>query len=203
MKRHITIFFLGVALLFSFASSVEARTVGMVANIYSNSVTVFDTDTDTVLGVVTLPAGSIGINDVFVDSSGKLGVVSDSDNELYFIDLSATPPRLDDGINPVTIANSGRNISEISNGELLVTGEGYQPFSIVDTYDRQWVDTLSNNYGIDVSTACDNTNVSLLGISRYDLYNLYDSTLRQIMIHGSTGDTGETLPLSGEYNSIA
>ncbi|PJB81653.1 MAG: hypothetical protein CO088_04600 [Candidatus Yonathbacteria bacterium CG_4_9_14_0_8_um_filter_46_47] len=105
--NHIFAFFLGVVLLFSFTAIVDAQTIGMVANMYDSSVTVFDTDTDTVLGVVALPEGE-ATGDIVIDSYGARGFVAGWGGKIFVVDLSQTPPRFADGVNPIFTPGSPR-----------------------------------------------------------------------------------------------
>lgn len=62
----------------------------MVADDSTASVTVFDTDTDTVVGAVSGISGS-AVGDVAITADQTLGFVTNFNNQVYVIDLTAPP----------------------------------------------------------------------------------------------------------------
>ncbi|HYE35531.1 hypothetical protein [Methylocaldum sp.] len=177
------------------APSVSARTLGLVADNTESSVTVFDADTDTVLGSMTITPGSIG--DVLVTPDQTRGFVTNFNSEVFVIDLTASPPRLAGGMNPIPIANNGEDLSISPDGKFLVVSNGRdpQPISVIDIATQTEIHTLSvgsNTNSIDVCS-----NGSVLATSS-------DGTVRRLTLSG-TGtltDTGERLSLGDEPNNV-
>ncbi len=81
-----------VFLLFLSATSARAQ-FGIIADDATDSAIVFDAATDTVLGSVLIGPGTAGggIGDCAITGDQTLGMVTDNQNQLWFIDL--TPPR--------------------------------------------------------------------------------------------------------------
>ena len=76
-----------------------AQTIGMVADDTTNSVTVFNADTDTVIGSVALPNTGSAVGDCSITSDQTLGFVTDFNFQVHVIDLSG--PALAGGTNPI------------------------------------------------------------------------------------------------------
>lgn len=82
---------LGAATLLAFALGLDpmaaaAQTLGMVVDDFTSSVTVFNADTDTVIGSVAIGPGLVE-GDCTINSDGTLGFVTNFNNELWVIDL--------------------------------------------------------------------------------------------------------------------
>ena len=85
-KRN-TLFFMVVPSVL-LTASLGAQTIGMVAD-FSGFVTVFNADTDTVIGSVELPGVfDFTTGDCSITSDQSLGFVTDMDNQVHVIDLS-------------------------------------------------------------------------------------------------------------------
>ncbi len=117
-------------------------TLGIVANYATNSVTVFDTATDTVLGSVSIP-GYNTMGDVAI--VGDLGFVTDFRNQVWVIDLAVSPPVLASGTNPISISNYGEDIAISPDQKFLVVvdGSATQPISVIDIASRTEINTFS------------------------------------------------------------
>ena len=82
-----------VAVLALPATPAPAQNIGMVADDSTASVTVFDADTDTVLGTVALPTGP-AIGDCSITADRTLGFVTNFTGNVFVIDLTTVPPAL-------------------------------------------------------------------------------------------------------------
>src|SRR5207249_4686185 len=81
----------------------SGQTRGMVADNSTHSVTVFNADTDTVLGTVFLPGFGSGTGDCSITADLTRGFVTDFTNQVWVIDLTTSPPSLPSGTNPILI----------------------------------------------------------------------------------------------------
>jgi DNA-binding beta-propeller fold protein YncE len=180
------------------APSLFARTLGMVADDATRSVTVFDADTDTVLGsVTTIPGFSIG--DVVITPDQTRGFVTNFNSEVFVIDLTALPPRLAEGPNPIPISNHGEELAISPDGKFLLVCDSIdpQPISVVDIASQTEIHTLF--VGSDTSSIEVCSDGSVLAVS------YTDRRVRRLTIDGAglLRDTGEGLSLgSDEPNNV-
>lgn len=175
--------------------AVSARTLGMVADNTESTVTVFDADTDSVLGTVPIPPGTIG--DVLITPDQKRGFVTNFNNEVSVIDLTASPPRLAEGTNPIRISNFGEYLSISPDGKYLVASDGnaVQPISVIDIAAQREIQTLSVDSDTNSVDICRDGSVLATSTS---------GTVRRLMIDGDGAltDTGEVLSLDDEPNNV-
>jgi WD40 repeat protein len=188
--------FSGTILVLALQSpEISARTLGLVADNTESSVTIFDADTDTVLGSVPIPPGTIG--DVLITPDQRWGFVTNFKNEVFVIDLAASPPRLAEGTNPTRISNLGEDLAISPDGKFLVVSDGnaVQPISVVDIESRTEIHTLSVDSDTNSVDVCRDGSV---------LVTSSTGTVRRLMIDsaGALKDTGETLLLDGEPNNV-
>ena len=141
----------------------DAQSIGMVADSFKRSVTVFDADQDVYLGVVRLPSGYYG--DCSITADLTLGFVGDWRGRIWVIDLTASPPTLAAGPNPIKIANRGEDtaISPDQRRLLVSAGGLIQPISVIDIATRAQVATLS--FGLDHNSVEIASDGSLLATS--------------------------------------
>jgi hypothetical protein len=112
----------------------HAAEVGMVANHGSGSVTVFDLNTDTVVGSVAIGGGNI--LDCSIDAQAGLGYVGDFATHIFAIDLST--PALAGGTNPIVTSISTEDTTITTDRRFLLTCDGsiFQPVSVIDLTTR-------------------------------------------------------------------
>ena len=117
---------------FALAPIAVAGPIGMVCDDGSDSVVVFDADTNHVLGVVLLGVGA-AVGDCTVARDQAYGYVTDGLGGVWVIDLTVSPPALAAGPNPiVTSAVAVRSALDPLDRRLLVCGaEG--SVSVVET----------------------------------------------------------------------
>jgi hypothetical protein len=175
--------------------AVSARTLGLVADNTESTVTVFDADTDSVLGTVPIPPGTIG--DVLITPDQKRGFVTNFNNEVSVIDLTASPPRLAEGTNPIRISNFGEDLSISPDGKYLVASDGnaVQPISVIDIAAQREIQTLSVDSDTNSVDICRDGSVLATSTS---------GTVRRLTIDGDGAltDTGEVLSLNDEPNNV-
>ncbi len=181
------------------ASPLCARTLGMVADNTTASVTIFDADTDTVLGSVRIETAGLAIGDVLITPDQTRGFVTNFNSEVFVIDLTASPPRLADGTNPIPIANNGEDLSISPDGKFLLVSDGLftQPISVIDIAKQAETSTMS--VGTDTNSIDVCSDGSVLATSSAD------ATVRRLVLSedGTLKDTGEVLSLGfGEPNNV-
>lgn len=168
-------------------TSAGAQTRGLVANIFPNTVTIFDADTDVVLGSVYLPAADL-VGDCAVSPDGSLGFVTGFNSNVYVIDMATFS--LAAGTNPIPISNEGGDIAVSPDGKYLLVSAGNDgsiaPLSVIDIATRTEINTLrvgQNHISVDV---CADGSV---------LTSSTDGYVRRLTIDGAGNltDTGEAL----------
>ena len=170
--------------------------LAMVANDATSSVTVFDMNTDTVLGSVSL--GSSFAFDCSLDGQTSLGYVSDFSGHIWAIDAGAGPPVLASGTNPIVSTINTEDTSMTPDRKFLLSCDGFsvEPISVIDVATRTEVSTFllpSQCTGVEVCA-----DGSVLTVE-------YDSNIiRRLTIDGvgNLTDTGESLSLGAAFNVI-
>lgn len=181
------------------ALPVSARTLGLVADNGTASVTVFDADTDTVLGSLDINTAGLAIGDVLVTPDQTRGFVTNFNSEVVVIDLTASPPRLAEGTNPIPIANNGEDLALSCDGKFLLVSDGLftQPVSVVDI--ARQIETSTRSVGTDTNS------VAVCGDGSVLVTSSADAAVRRFTL-GDSGilqDTGESLSLGfAEPNNV-
>jgi hypothetical protein len=121
-----------------------AQTIGMVAD-RDGAVIVFDADADIVMGSITLPTGGRTVGDCAMTADQTLGFVTDFQFRIWVIDLTASPPALASGTNPINISNNGEDLTITFDQKYLLACDGgnIQPISVVDIATRTEINTFS------------------------------------------------------------
>jgi hemolysin type calcium-binding protein len=137
------------------ATPVMPQTIGMVADNATHSVTVFNADTDTVLGTVELPGSDGAIGDCSITSDQTRGFVTDFGSQVWAIDLTTSPPSLAPDPNPIAIVNFGEDTALSPDQRFLVVcdGSAVQPISVVDRTTQTEVSTF------DLGSDCNSVDV--------------------------------------------
>jgi DNA-binding beta-propeller fold protein YncE len=173
-----------------------AQTLGMVADHATQSVTVFNADTDTVLGTVPILQGLIG--DCAIAPDSRLGFVTDFLQTLWVIDLSASPPALAAGVNPIPISNQGEDLALTPDGRFLVVCDGglVQPVSVVDVASRMEIDTLDLGISCNAVDVCEDGSVLISSQS--------DGKVHRLVLDeaGQLSDTGEAVSADSPINVV-
>ncbi|MGV3721684.1 MAG: PKD domain-containing protein [Actinomycetota bacterium] len=114
-----------LALLLSVSPAVAS--VGMVADNASKKITVFNADSDALLGSVTIPTnGRLG--DCVINANESLGYVSDSTGSIWVIDLLKSPPALSNqGVNPIHAGIRPQELAISSDQKYLVACGSHLP----------------------------------------------------------------------------
>lgn len=184
---------LAAPLLLGLGASVEAQVIGMVADNQTHQVTVFDANTNTVLGTVAIGPGRV-VGDCSITPDQKLGFVTDFEGRIWVVDLTSSPPALAAGINPIAISNNALDTALTADGRyLLVCGNTTTTFdgqvSVVDVESRTEIETFDSvGYCASVDV-CDDNSV-LVGDA--------PMRVRRLVVDGNGGltDTGDLLAFS-------
>jgi WD40 repeat protein len=184
-----------VALLAA-VTPAATQTIGMVADNLTGSVTIFDADTDTVLGTVVLPNPGLTVGDCSLALDRGLGFVTDFDYHVWAIDIAALS--LAGGGNPIAISNQSEDTSLSPDGKFLVTCDGAlpQPVSVVDVDTGAEINTFSLGHECNSVEVCDDGSVLVTA--------LYSKKVRRLTLDaaGTLTDTGESLTLWGQPNNV-
>lgn len=184
-----------VALLVA-VTPAATQTIGMVADGLAGSVTIFDADTDTVLGSVTLPNPGPTIGDCSLALDRGLGFVTDFDYHVWAIDIAGLS--LAAGTNPIAISNRSEDTSLSPDGKFLVTCDGalQQPVSVVDVDTGVEIGTFSLGHECNSVEVCDDGSVLVTA--------LYSKRVRRLTLDdaGTLTDTGESMSLWGQPNNV-
>jgi Ca2+-binding RTX toxin-like protein len=173
---------------------LSAKTLGMVADKTTISVTVFDPDTHAILGTVPItPLGSAETGDVIITPDLKRGFVAIMNNQVFVIDLTTSPPSLAGGTNPIFISTAGTDLSISPDGKFLVVSSDFnlQPISVIDIATQAEISTFFTGTDAFAVDTCSDSSVLVA--------SLRENTVRRLILSG-TGiltDTGEVLSLTG------
>ena len=171
------------------AAPAAPQTIGMVADNATESVTVFNADSDTVLGSVAIGSGP-AIGDCSITQDQTLGFITDFAYGVWVIDLAGLPV-LAGGINPIPISNAGEDTSLSPNGQFLLVCDGanIEPVSVVDVASRTETSTFALAGECNAVEACGDGSVLTATFS--------DSSVRRLILDGfgNLADSGDP-PLS-------
>lgn len=168
------------------AMPAAAQTLGIVMDFNTHKAVVFNADTDTVIGSVPIEGGS-DIGSCSISQDQKLAYATNLGSQVWVLNL--TPPSLADGPNPISISNSGEDISISPDGKFAVVcdGNALQPVSVIDLAARAEIGTF------DLGSDCNSAEVCKDGSVLVTSFG--NSQLRRLILSG-TGvltDTGESL----------
>jgi len=196
VSRRLYPVFVVIALL-AVSSPLAAQTIGMVVDWGNPSVTVFEADTDTILGTVPIPVFGRLSSDCSIALDEGLGFVTDFRSQLWVVDLAELD--LAAGVNPIRLSNRGEDTSLSPDGRFLAVCDGalVQPVSVVDIATRVEVDTFYLGHDCNAVEVCDDGSVLVT--------SLLAQSVRRLVLDsaGSLSDTGETLSLAGQPNDVA
>jgi hemolysin type calcium-binding protein len=200
MKAKICTFV--VTMLAAAPLELSAKTLGMVADDATAAVTVFDADTHAVLGTVSITPGS-AIGDVLITPDLKWGFVTNSNSQVWVIDLTTLPPSLAGGTNPIPISNFGDDLSISPDGKFLIVADGTpftQPISVINIAAQAEVSTFfraADPLSVDV---CSDGSVLVTSF----IPALERATVRRLNLSagGTLTDTGEKLSVGNGPTNV-
>jgi len=144
MNRTLLSASVGALTFFSLTRTAHAQTLGMVADDSTHRVTVFDADSNTVLGSVDVPGFRSCFGDCIITPDRQLGFVTNFEEVVWVIDLSGGAPVLAGGTNPIPVSTPGEDLAISLDGKFLLVGDGAAdaPLSVVDIATRAEVSTF-------------------------------------------------------------
>jgi hypothetical protein len=177
------------------ATPVVGQNVGMVVDSTTAKAVVFNADTDTVTGSVTIGSGSDGDCSISLDQT--LGFATDFLGEVWVINLS--PVGLASGTNPIPIANLGEDTSLSPNGKHLLVCDGSfaEPVSVIDIAARAQIGTLPTG-----SPDCNSVDVASNGSVLVTSSSAGDVRRLTIDSSGTLTNTGEVMSAGGKPNNV-
>jgi Ca2+-binding RTX toxin-like protein len=185
---------------------LSAKTLGMVADNETDSVTVFDADTHAILGTVPIPPGEFfnAIGDVLIAPDLKQGFVTNFDRNVFVIDLTTSPPSLAGGTNPIPISALGDDLSISLDEKFLVAANGHPkqggPISVVDIAARSQISTSTVNGDGTSVDVCSDGSVLVTTRTLFEGQRVHRLTMSAT---GTLTDTGEALLLlSGDPTNV-
>lgn len=165
-------------------TTASAATLGLVLDRVTHTATVFDADSDRVRGSVPIsPALQVG--DCAISADQSRGFVSSRSGAISVIDLTAIPPRLADGPNPIPIANPGGDTTISEDGRHLLSCGGSPLISIVDIASQREVGIFDLGASCEAVDAC--ADGSVLVESQGQVRRL------RLDASGGLSDTGERI----------
>lgn len=163
---------------------VSAATLGLALDRVTHTATVFDADSDRVRGSVLI-APAVQLGDCVITADQSRGFVSSRSGAISVIDLSAVPPRLADGPNPIPIANPGGDTTISEDGRYLLSCGGTSLISIVDIASQHEVGIFDLGASCEAVEAC--ADGSVLVESQRQVRRL------RLDASGGLSDTGERI----------
>ena len=198
MKRLV-----GMACLLSWIAAfpvvpIAAQTLGMIVDNATRKAVVFNADTDTVTGSVSL-GGYSSTGDCLIDPTRGLGFVTDFQRHVWAINLS--PAGLPSAPNPIPIATTGEDISLRPNAQHLVVCDGasWEPVSVIDVATRTQIFTFATATGEYCNSVefASNDSVLVSSSNAGNVRRLYMSP------SGTLSDTGEAMSVADPNNTVA
>jgi cysteine-rich repeat protein len=168
--------------------------IAMAANAGSLKVTVFDMNTDTVLGSLSIGGEVL---DCSVDAQRNLGYVSNfNGQQISAIDTAAVPPAFASGSNPIPTTISPEDTAITPDGRFLLSCDGglQQPIAVIDLTTRTEVSDFMLPGGCLGVEVC--SDFSVLTVSDFN------GAIRRLTIDGTghLADTGDSLTMAGAFN---
>jgi hypothetical protein len=179
--------------------ALEGTSLGMVVDDLSNSATVFNADTNTILGTVSpLGAAPEGSGDCAITADGRRGFFTNFNSTITVVDLTTTPPSQAPAPNPISIGNPGEDTSLSADQRFLVVCDGSRvaPISVIDVATQTVVSEF--NSGSD----CNSVDVCSDGSVLFTSFNTSRARRLTLSASGILTDTGESLALTQQPNNI-
>jgi hypothetical protein len=187
-----------VVVVTSMAASLAGQTRGVIVDNATHKAIVFNADSDTIIGSVTLPSQSLGEGSCTVTLDQKFAFVTDFNSHLWAINLHS-PPSLTAAPNPIPISNFGEDTSLSPNGKQVVAcdGSAFQVVSVVDVASRQEIGTLATG-----SPDCNAVDVAQRGSVL--VTSFAGANVRRLTIDasGKLTNTGEVMAAGGDPNNV-
>ena len=189
LPRLASIFALATCWL-ALSVSAHATHLALALDDNSDQAVVFDTQLGVVVGSpIALGPGAVGDCVILPDES--LGFVVDHASNLWVVDLTATPPTLAGGVNPIVLSNSGQDVAVAPGAERLVSCGITNFVSVIDVATRSEIDTFDLGHSCSSVEVCSDGSV-LVGHADF-VNNDWNVRRLQLSAAGVLSDTAEIL----------
>jgi hypothetical protein len=169
---------------------------GMIVDGETDTVILFDSTIDEVVGTVALGTSPETLGDCAVSPVYSLGFSTDQASQLWAVDLASTPPQLAPTPNPIPISHQGQDVAITQDGLYLLScaGPTSAPISVTDIATQTEIGTLH------LGTDCNAIDVCADGTVLATSYN--SNTVRRLAIDesGVLTNTGDSLLISSPVN---
>jgi sugar lactone lactonase YvrE len=177
--------------------ALSGSSLGMVVNNTTGGATVFNADTNTILGTIPglgTPGSATG--DCSITSDGRKAFFTRGNSNVTVVDLTGASPTFAGPPNPIGIANSGGDIVLSPDGKfLLVCDTGrIAPISVIDVATQTEISTF--NTGAD----CNSIDVCSDGSVLITSFNTDRVRRLSLSSSGALTDTGQALGVSNPVN---
>ncbi len=168
---------------------LQAGTLGIAGDDNGDRAVVFDAQSKTILGAVSVGPGAVG--DCAITPDRSLGLIVDYASNLWLIDLTQAPPVLASGTNPILISSLGQDVDLNPSGEYALVCGGTDFVSVVDLATRTEIDSFDLGHGCQSVEVCDDNSVLVGWLSIPDNGRL----VRKLHLNGAgqLSDSGDSM----------
>jgi hypothetical protein len=175
---------------------LKGSSLGMVIDNATGSATVFNADTNTILGTVQ-GLGFPGLpGDCSITADGTKGFFTPFNSSVTVVDLTTTVPTLAGTPNPIPIASPGFDTALSPDGKFLVVGDGgsFAPLSVIDVATQTQVSTFD--------LGDDSASLDVCSDGSVLVTSFFSNRVRRLRLSASgvLTDTGESLFANGPVN---
>ena len=177
--------------------ALAAASLGMAVDNLTGSATVFDADTNVVLGTVAgLGAPPLASGDCSIAADGSKAFFTRFNDSVTVVDLTGPTPVQAAAPNPIAIANPGEDTALSPDGKFLVVCDGSAPapISVIDVATQTQISTFST--GAD----CNSVDVCSDGSVLVTSFGLAVVRRLTLSASGTLADTGESLSVNAPVN---
>jgi hypothetical protein len=176
---------------------LSGSSLGMVVDQASQSATVFDANTNAILG--TVPGlGGVGVanGDCSITGDGTRGFFTRFNSSVTAVNLTTTPPTLAGAPNPITVANPGEDTALSPDQKFLVVCDGSttSPISVIDVATQTPISAFNTGADCNSVDVCSDNSVLIT--------SFVTNRVRRLVLSatGTLTDTGESLASAGPNN---
>jgi hypothetical protein len=169
----------------------------MVIDDATDSATVFNADTNTILGTVSGLGGIAATSgDCSITADGTKGFFTHFTSSVTVVDLTTTTPTLAGAPNPIPIANPGEDTALSPDGKFLLVCDGaaIAPVSVIDVATQTQISTFDTGSDCDSVDVCSDGSVLVT--------SFFDGLVRRLALSASgvLTNTGESLFVDSPVN---
>lgn len=170
---------------------LKASSLGMVIDNETDSATVFNANSNKVLGIVEgLGSSPTATGDCSISPDGTKGFFTRFNSSITVVDLTTRPPTQAGGNNPISIANAGQNTAITPDGEFLLVCSSVfsQPISVIHVASQTQIGAFNIGFDCAAIDVCSDGSVLVASLG--------DNLVRRLTLSASgvLTETGESLP---------